>query len=80
MASMSLAHEEMNIIKDLDKALLADVKPISYWLFAEKDGWVGNNGESIIQEIVDHASPSRVVQRSDIPHSFPISKRSFLVI
>ena len=67
----------MMTVKELDKALLEEVKSLSYWLFAENDGWVGENIDTILRELKDESSLSRIVRRSDIPHAFPISEHIF---
>ena len=73
MSCMTLAHEELMTVKELDKTLLAEVKHISYWFFGGKDGWVGDNEDAIIKQVMDESLSNRIVRDTTVPHAFTIS-------
>jgi hypothetical protein len=74
-ASLSMAHEEMKTIRNLDTALLADHKDKLYFYFAESDNWVGKEREALFQALdPDSESPKMIRGQSGIPHAFCISE------
>ena len=74
LASLTMAHQEMNTIKDLDIDLFDKVKHKLYLFFAERDDWVGDNRETVLREMSDEPHSVRVVRgRHDIPHAYCIS-------
>lgn len=73
--SISMAHEEMITIKDLDIPLIQEVKHKLYFYLAEKDNWVGEKNKSdILREMSDEPHSVRVVHgEHGIPHAYCIS-------
>jgi hypothetical protein len=75
LAALSMAHEEMDTIKDLDVELLRAHRQKLYFYFAEKDDWVGEQREEIMKALNYEAGDVKVVHgERDIPHAFCISE------
>ncbi|EIN14548.1 hypothetical protein PUNSTDRAFT_80998 [Punctularia strigosozonata HHB-11173 SS5] len=78
-ASLSMAHEEMLSITDLDIVLVDSFKDKLWVYLAEKDDWVGpHNKDTILRafapvEAEHHGSVKIVHGREDIPHAFCIN-------
>jgi hypothetical protein len=73
-AILTMGHEEMVNIRDLDTALLDEHKDRIWLYYAEKDGWVGNQKEAVLRAIDAYPGYVRVVHgHRDIPHAFCIS-------
>lgn len=71
-AALSMAHEEMKTIKDVDRDLFSVYADRMHLYFAENDGWVGKQ-KNLLLDLVDERH--RIVHgSSDIPHAFCISK------
>jgi hypothetical protein len=72
---MTMAHDEMLNIRELDTATLDKYRHQIWFYFAEKDDWVEQGREMILQVFrADPASTVRVVHgHRDIPHAFCIS-------
>jgi hypothetical protein len=69
-----MAHEEMQTIRDLDRSLLEEHKHRICVYFADRDDWVGEQREAIIQAFQADPGHTRIVRGgSDIPHAFCIS-------
>lgn len=80
-AALSMAHEEMNTIKELDQQLLKTHQHKLYMYFAEEDGWVGKHKEKILQTFHPVGDAVKTVHgHPDIPHSFCISKPASLAL
>lgn len=73
-ASLSLAHEEMVTIRDLDATLLQEYSRRLHFYFAKSDGWVGQQKEDILKAFDAGSSSVKIVHgQADIPHSFCIN-------
>ena len=80
--ALTLAHDEMKTIRDLDVQLLHEHAEKLHMYFAEEDGWVGDERDNILEALKGlHGSDGPVVKvvhgHRDIPHAFCISE-SFL--
>jgi hypothetical protein len=70
-----MSHDEMNNIRDLDTSLLDKHKDRIWFYYAEKDDWVDDQREVVLQAIDDDPENVRVVRgHKDIPHAFCISE------
>ena len=80
LSALTLAHEEMLTIKEVNSALFQGTRHRLLLVFAEEDDWVGSNKETILRE-VGHESTSVIIHnaRHGIPHAYCISKRSSIV-
>ncbi|KAJ3989567.1 hypothetical protein F5890DRAFT_1650567 [Lentinula detonsa] len=73
-ACLSMAHEEMNTIRELDVNLLETYRHRIHMYFAETDGWVGNNKDVILRSFnPDPGSVNIVHGDHGIPHAFCIN-------
>jgi hypothetical protein len=78
VACLSMAHEEMETIRDLDVALINEHQQRICFYFAERDDWVGKERENILRAINTDPESIRVMHgEPDIPHAFCISKSPF---
>ncbi|KAJ7225697.1 hypothetical protein GGX14DRAFT_421782 [Mycena pura] len=68
-ACLTMAHEEMEIIRELDASLLDEHKHLLYIYFATDDGWVAHHKATILRAFVEE---ERAVQGS-VPHAFSIN-------
>lgn len=75
-----MANEEMETILDIDTDLF-DSHKHKLWVFlAEKDDWVGENKNTILQTIGKELCSMQVVHgQYGIPHAFCIGTSHFLV-
>ncbi|KAF8167729.1 hypothetical protein B0H34DRAFT_682832 [Crassisporium funariophilum] len=74
LSSLTMAHEEMKHIRDLDLVLLEQHKHKLLFYYAEKDDWVGEEKISLMRAFGMETSVPRVVQGpSDVPHAFCIN-------
>ena len=74
-AALSMAHDEVNNIRDLDTSLLDKHKDKIWFYYAEQDEWVDNQREVVLHAIDAEPGYVRVVRgHKDIPHAFCISK------
>ncbi|KAH8119929.1 hypothetical protein DFH11DRAFT_1500197 [Phellopilus nigrolimitatus] len=77
LASLTLAHEEMLTIQELDIPLLEKIKHKLYFYLAEMDDWVGANKDTILREMADEPHSIRVKHgRHGIPHAYCISSHN----
>ncbi|OJA16252.1 hypothetical protein AZE42_00046 [Rhizopogon vesiculosus] len=73
-AAMTMAHDEMLNIRELDIATLDKYQHQIWFYFAEKDDWVEQGREKILQVFRADPSTVRVVHgHRDIPHAFCIN-------
>lgn len=73
-AALTMAHQEMRNIKDLDVQLLRENSHRLHLYFAEDDSWVGQNRETILHAFQYDESSVRIVHgKQDIPHAFCIN-------
>lgn len=78
-ATLSMGHDEMTNVRDLDIALLNKYKDRIWFYYAEHDNWVGEQREAILRSINADLGYVRVVHgQRDIPHAFCISENNFL--
>lgn len=74
-ASLSMAHEEMTTIRDLDVQLLQEHRHKVHLYFAEFDNWVDKQKDTVLRAFdVDEGNFRVVHGHKDIPHAFCISK------
>ncbi|PFH54827.1 hypothetical protein AMATHDRAFT_134848 [Amanita thiersii Skay4041] len=74
-AAMTMAHDEMHNIVDLDVELLKKHRELLYFYFAEKDDWVGEYKGMILEAFKEDIACLRVTDgMADIPHAFCISE------
>ncbi|KAF8973573.1 hypothetical protein BDZ97DRAFT_1775751 [Flammula alnicola] len=79
MASLSMAHEEMKAILALDTILLENHKDKLYFYYAELDGWVGKERETLLQTFDPSKHSTRIMHgTSGIPHAFCINHGEIL--
>ncbi|KAF7967560.1 hypothetical protein HWV62_33941 [Athelia sp. TMB] len=79
-ATLSMAHDEMNNVRDLDIALLTEYKDRIWFYYAEKDNWVGEQKELVLRSINAEPDYVRVVHgHREIPHAFCISMSTLFV-
>ncbi|ETW86912.1 Esterase/lipase/thioesterase, partial [Heterobasidion irregulare TC 32-1] len=72
-ASLSMAHEEMGAIREMDIALLEEHHEHIWFYFAENDAWVGKHREIILETMHDMPAGVKVIHGgTDIPHAFCI--------
>ena len=77
-ACLTMAHDEVKTILDLDVGFLHEFADNVWFYYAETDGWVGEQREAVLRAL--HATPAeeRVVHGcSDITHGFCIREDSF---
>lgn len=73
-AALTMAHDEMVTIRDLNVDLLNEHKHRLWLYFAETDGWVGKSREEVTKACDFDPASIRVVHgEADIPHAFCIS-------
>lgn len=73
-ACLSLAHDEMCTIKDLDVALLQEYRHRMHLYFAEEDDWVSEQKEVILRAFDADPGFVKIVHgHQDIPHAFCIN-------
>jgi len=71
---LSMAHEEMVRIGDLDVPTLENNKQKLWMFLAEKDDWVGSNKEALIEAMAGELSSIRIVHgERGIPHAYCIN-------
>lgn len=76
-AALSMAHDEMKVIRALDQELLAAHKEKIWLYFARNDSWVGESRNDIVR-VIGKESLRVVDGERDIPHAFCISECSLL--
>ncbi|KAJ3910115.1 hypothetical protein F5879DRAFT_619212 [Lentinula edodes] len=73
-ACLSMAHEEMNTIRELDVEFLETYQHRIHMYFAETDGWVGNNKDVILRSFNPDRDSVKIVHGDHgIPHAFCIN-------
>lgn len=73
-AAMTMAHDEMLNIRELDVATLNTYRHQIWFYFAENDGWVGQGRETILHVFRADPDTVKVVHgHHDIPHAFCIN-------
>ncbi|KAI0936744.1 hypothetical protein AcV5_004807 [Taiwanofungus camphoratus] len=76
-ACLSMAHDEMNTIRELDVMLVQEHRHRLHVYFAEKDDWVGEQREVMLQAFGTDLGAVKIIHgHRDIPHAFCISKLS----
>lgn len=76
-ATLLMAYDEMQSIKDLDISLLDAHKSKLRFYFAEQDAWVGEERSNILRSFNPTPEDVQVVHgQQDIPHAFCISEKS----
>ncbi|KAJ7492794.1 hypothetical protein FB451DRAFT_1219594 [Mycena latifolia] len=69
-ACMSMAHEEMLTVRELDTPLLEEHRHRIYLYFAKEDEWVSTHKATIVRSFLA-VEATRVVE-ADVPHAFCI--------
>jgi hypothetical protein len=73
MACLTMADDEMMTILDLDNATFVKHRQKFWLFFAEKDDWVADNKQTILQCVGEDLHDVRVVHGTyGIPHAFSI--------
>jgi hypothetical protein len=73
-SSLCMAHDEMKSIRELDVQLIREKTHHLWMYFAERDDWVGENREHIVEAFSDNEVHIKIVHGDrDIPHAFCIS-------
>jgi len=73
-ACLSMAHDEMNTIRELDVDLLEAHKHRIHMFFAETDGWVGKNKDVILRSFDPDRGAIKIVHGNHgVPHAFCIN-------
>lgn len=74
-AALTMAHEEMNTITNVDDGLLRKHYLKIHMYFAEDDHWVGKQRDAVLRVLREQEASVKVVHGDqDIPHAFCISK------
>ena len=73
-AALTLAHDEMNTVKDPDVPLLQTFSNRIHLYYAAHDGWVGEQKDLLLKELELHIDVKIAHGADDIPHAFVISK------
>lgn len=71
-AALTMAHEEMNQVRELDTALLHKYKDRIWFYYADHDDWVGEQRGFVLRVLDADSDYVKVVP--GIPHAFCISK------
>jgi len=67
-SALSMAHEEMQVIRDIDNTLLSSHTEKIWVYFAEHDNWVAEHRETVVSTL---GHSDRIVHcQLDIPHAF----------
>lgn len=73
-ASLTMAHDEMETVRDLDTDFLREFAEGLWFYYAEEDGWVGDQRGVVLRTLQGTAAESHVVHdRGGVPHAFCIS-------
>ncbi|KDQ63374.1 hypothetical protein JAAARDRAFT_29400 [Jaapia argillacea MUCL 33604] len=73
-SALTMAHDEMKTIRELDVALLDEYRHRICMYFAEDDDWVGEQREAILAAFQADPGTVRIVHgHPDIPHAFCIN-------
>jgi pimeloyl-ACP methyl ester carboxylesterase len=74
-ASLTMAHDEMETVRELDADFLREFAHDLWFYYAEEDGWVGEEQRAaVLRTLRGTAAESQVVLgRAGIPHAFCIS-------
>jgi len=73
-ATLTMAHEEMQTIRDLDVELLQAHSHRMHLYFAENDDWVGLQREIVLHAFKQNEGSVKIVRgHRDIPHAFCIN-------
>lgn len=77
-AALTMAHDEMQTIRELDVHTLQIYSHRIHLYFAEEDDWVGDQRNAILRAFdQDQGSVKIVYGHQNIPHAFCISESSF---
>lgn len=78
-ASLSMAHEEMKTIQDLDQALIEQHSNKLFFFYAETDGWVGKEKANFLSRFDPNNQSTNVTHGPvDVPHAFCINHSDLL--
>lgn len=74
-ASLTMAHDEMGTVRELDADFLRELAHDLWFYYAEEDGWVGEEQRAVVLRALrgTHAESHVVLGRAGIPHAFCIS-------
>jgi len=79
-AALTMAHDEMQTVRDLDAGFLREFAENVWFYYVEEDGWVGEQQAVVRRALRATPAESRVVLgRDGIPHAFCISAAFSLV-
>ncbi|KAJ7275218.1 hypothetical protein B0H12DRAFT_1086282 [Mycena haematopus] len=71
-ACLSMAHEEMAAIRDLDLVLLNEHRHRIYLYYAAEDDWVSRH-KAKVTRLYSPEEATRVVENANVPHAFCLS-------
>ena len=78
-AALTMANDEMETVRELDTDFLRDFAQNSWFYYAEKDDWVGEQFAVVLGALRGTRTESHVVLgRPGMPHAFCISTSFFL--
>lgn len=75
-ASLTMANDEMETVRELDTEFLRDFAQNSWFYYAEEDNWVGEQFAVVLRVLRGTGTPMEshmVIGRSGIPHAFCIN-------
>jgi hypothetical protein len=77
-AALTMGHDEMETVRDLDVGFLRDFAENVWFYYAEEDDWVGEQRAVVLRALHGTPAEGRVVHgRGGIPHAFCISAAAF---
>jgi hypothetical protein len=77
-AALTMANDEMETVRELDTDFLRDFAQNSWFYYAEKDDWVGEQLAVVLGALRGTRTESHVVLgRPGMPHAFCISASFF---
>ena len=80
-AALTMAHDEMQRVRELDVDFLRAFAERLWVCYAEEDGWVGGQREEVLCALSGMLAEGRVVHsRRGVPHAFCISARVSLCL
>ncbi|THV06014.1 alpha/beta-hydrolase [Dendrothele bispora CBS 962.96] len=74
LSCLSMAHEEMNTIRQLEVDILVEHKDRFHFYFADHDDWVGEEKNTILRCFEDDSHSVKIIHgRHGVPHAFCIN-------
>ena len=77
-ASLTMAHDELDTVRDLDTDFLREFAENLWFYYADEDDWVGDQRGVVLRALQGTAAESHVVHdHGGVPHAFCISAAFF---